>query len=145
MLNPATGRSNGADPGQGQVDPDELIAPLTGRGIWPVLGISAVFHVVLVLVTSIGFIRLCALHGTLDPRTKMKELQQQENEREREEAREATREKLRSEHRGAAQDPEGAGDGDEPLSAIEREITDVSDERPDESSTNLDDLLDDLE
>ena len=137
-------------PADASVDPDELISDLSRLSIAKTSLVSILVHVVLVGLTSIGFIALCVRHDTLHPRAVLKALAEKQRQAKLEAAREAARKKLQAQvdqqdkkAKAASKGPE-AGKTDKPKSKIEKTLQETSPQRPKASSLNLDNL-DELE
>ncbi len=134
------------------VDPFRLMSGMTGSGFAPTLLIAVGAHVVLLLISSIGFLRLCARHGTLDPGERIREIKDEEAAQEKKRKIEAAQEKLKAERAKAGKPADGTkpADGAKPVaresgaakSPVEKRLEEKSKERPVEPTMNLDKALD---
>ena len=125
---------------------------MTGSGFAPTLLIAVGAHVVLLLISSIGFLRLCARHGTLDPGERIREIKDEEAAQEKKRKIEAAQEKLKAERAKAGKPADGTkpADGAKPVaresgaakSPVEKRLEEKSKERPVEPTMNLDKALD---
>jgi flagellar biosynthesis/type III secretory pathway M-ring protein FliF/YscJ len=112
-------------------DPDALLEPLQKPRFWPWLIWSVVGHAVIIAILSIGYI-----HGSLVASPPADD----------EPAEQAEAPANDTAEEAPADTPVQEGDEDEEgLSPIERDLQETSDERPDESPMDLDDMLDDIE
>jgi len=123
-----------------QVDPDELMSEVSSQSFLRTFLISLAFHAVLIGVTSIGFIMLCAEHNTLHPdvvlRQKAKDKRAEELRKDRLEA----QKKLIADQKKAPGSP-GKGTT-RPASKIERQINRKSTTLPAKSGVGLEDIDD---
>jgi hypothetical protein len=135
------------------VDPFRLMSGMSGSGFAPTLLIAVGAHVVLLLISSIGFLRLCAHHGTFDIRPVIRGLEKEKVAAEKKRKDQATIDKLKTDKAkaaGAAKKagggkPDGADPGAKPgakKSPVEKRLEEKSNERPVEPTMNLDDALD---
>ncbi|MHC4253488.1 MAG: hypothetical protein ACYS9X_30590 [Planctomycetota bacterium] len=143
------------------VHPESLMKGISDTPLRGKLLMSVGVHVALVLVTSIGFIALCATHGSLDPHAVILENEKRAEDEKREaerlkrqqeaEAKEKSgpgaQPKAGEEGTPAAGSPdakagEKAGEKDGAKTPVEKRTTETSEERPDVSDLELD--LDDL-
>lgn len=113
------------------VDPDELVSHIAGVSLMKTSLISVGFHVLLIGVTSIGFISLCVKHGTLHPKAVINQLAAEQREAERAEARRAARQKALKTQ--AAREKAAT----RPKSPIEKTLTEKSFEKPKPSELKL--------
>jgi hypothetical protein len=116
------------------VDPDELVAHIGRLSITGTSLISAAFHVLLIGLTSIGFISLCVRHRTLHPKAVLNRLAEEQRQAEKAAARSAARQKALQEQ---AKKPRATT---RPKSPIEKKITETSREKPTPTKLNLDGL-----
>jgi len=131
---------------------DELMADIGRPAIGRILLLSLAIHAALLLLTSVRFISLCVEHHTLDPRSAIREIEQQKREQELEAKREAARKKILAERAkkkaGAKAElspagPEEKGPPDAEPGEKPKVVKDVeakSKERPKQSSLTLDEL-----
>lgn len=140
---------------QTPVDPDRVMASLQGTGVGRPLAVAAVVHVVVILITSIGYLQLCARYGSLYPKPLMAEEARQAEAAAKAEKR---AESAPRETGGPAAGVEEAGgapaaapapesepapaEGGQGESAIEQELQETSGERPGASDMSLDKVLD---
>ncbi len=135
------------------VHPDTLIAHISRSPILKTFAIAVSLHVVLIAVLSIGNVVMCVKYKTFSVTGAVAEhaavLQEQkvaEKKAERAKAQAAQKAKRDAQ---AETDPEKdtkqAGSETAPeMSAIEKELTETSSERPTESSLSLDDMDDEF-
>jgi flagellar biosynthesis GTPase FlhF len=142
------------------VHPDELIAHLSQTPILKTAAISLGLHVVLILLLSIGNFAMCAKYKTFsvtgavaEHAAALKEEKASEKKAARAKAQAAQKAKREATQAksDAGNEPQRAGSqaaGTEQAaaekSAIERELEEISSERPTESSMSLDDMDDGL-
>lgn len=126
------------------VNPDDLLAGVKRRSFLPVIIVSLAVHVVLVLGTSIGYMRLVRQHGTWHPRAEMKRLAKLEREAESEAKRKAAYEKFVADQAKAKAKEKDAGGpdlkGDTAKGEVPAALKATSPQRPKESSLKLDEL-----
>ena len=122
-------RRTPADPSA--TDPDELVAHIGRLSVMKTSLISLVFHVLLIGLTSIGFISLCVKHRTLHPKAVLNRLAEEQREAKKAEARRQAREKAMAGRGGKR------GSATRPKSPIERKISERSYEKPKPSQLKL--------
>ena len=117
------------------------------------LVLSTVFHIVFIALLSLGFIKLCIVHKSMDPRTIIKHEQEAKDEalkqQKKEEAKQSVIKQAKADA-AAGQQPDNAAvttdenteDG-KPVPKVLQNINEISDERPVKSS--MDSLDDDFE
>ena len=127
------------------IDPDELMGEVNSVSFLRTTLISVGVHLVLIAGTSIGFVLLCAEHGTLDPDTEVRRIAKEQRQKTLREEREAAHKKLMAEQKAkkasGGKDPKGGGsgggDGKTPTErAIDRKATTL----PTRSGVGLDDI-----
>ena len=151
----AKGSSAASDAGlPPPVDPFRLMSGMTGSGFAPTLLIAVGAHVVLLLISSIGFLKLCARHGTLDPGERIREIKDEEAAQAKKRKIDAAQEKIKVDKAktagaakkagGGAADAAAKSDGDAGAakSPVEKRLEEKSKERPSEPTMNLDKALD---
>ncbi|HPD14806.1 MAG TPA: hypothetical protein PLE19_07645 [Planctomycetota bacterium] len=133
------------------VDPDELLADVKRQSFLRTVAASTVVHVIVILLTSIGYIGLMRQYKSWHPRIEMKRLAKEQREREDEQRRKEAHDKFLADQ---AKKKAGEKGGDEkgtpaPTSATKAEgdkpkvLKDIeakSSERPKESSMKLNEL-----
>jgi len=132
------------------VNPDDLMLGVKRGSFLAILIVSVAVHLVLILGTSIGYMRLMREYKSWHPRIEMKRVAKQKREDESEAKRKAAYEKFQAEQarakakakeagapdKEAAPEPKGGtGKGEVP-----KELKAKSSERPKESSLKLNEL-----
>ena len=130
--------------------PEELMKGISDTTLVKKIMLSLGLHVLLLGVTSIGFIGLCAKYGTFDPRTKQEDLRKKAAAAEEakaeaaaqksEEKKKGTKAKPGKTEPGASKSPASQGPAKPTKSKIEREIEETSKERPAHSDMSFDDV-----
>ena len=116
------------------VDPDDLMAHIDRASTTKTWVISIVFHVLLIGLTSIGFITLCVKHRTLHPKAVVNRQAEEKREAERSQARRLAREKV------LKSQPKASGAAaTRPKTPIERKVSEVSRQKPTPTTMKLDD------
>ncbi len=110
------------------LEPDDLMKDVGKLSIMKTSLISIAFHVLLIGLTSIGFIALCVKHGTLHPKAVLNQPAEEQREAERARAREEAREKIMGGRRATR--PGGRGPATRAKSRIEKAVTETSREKP---------------
>ncbi len=130
----------------GAIHPDELMRNVSDSRMGNALMIAIIVHVVLVGATSIGFIAQCVQYGTLYPKQAIKVEREEKaaaaKAAKTAELREAMKQKQAAAEAAAASQPARPAANVRGQSAIERAVTETSDERPEDASLDsLDDML----
>ena len=130
---------------------DKLMANVRKSAMTKGLILSFIFHLIFIGLLSIGFIKLCVEYKDLNPRKIIKENEEKKAEADKQKKREETKlaaiEKAKQEAKGGktdkASDNKKPGKDGKPLSKVEKDVTETSDDRPVKSA--MDSLDDDLE
>ncbi|MFW5856285.1 MAG: hypothetical protein ACOCX4_00270 [Planctomycetota bacterium] len=143
------------------IEPDRLMERMERASVWPQVGVSLAVHLVVIAITSIGFLQLASRYGTLDPRSiaaaRAREAEAAEETADADaadadapaageapaaggDAGDAASATPEAGEAPAGED-ESASDGDG-KSAIEQTLEETSSERPTESDLGLDRVLD---
>jgi len=133
------------------VDPDELLADVKRQSFLRTVAASTIVHVIVILLTSIGYIGLMRQYKSWHPRIEMKRLakekREQEDEQRRKEAHDrflADQAKRKAGEKGGdekgtlAPTPATKADAEKPK--VLKDIEAKSGERPKESSMKLNEL-----
>jgi uncharacterized protein YqfA (UPF0365 family) len=136
--------------------PEELMDDISQSTMGKTMAMSIVLHLLVIGLTSIGFIRLCNQYKTLHPRWEIQRVQREEAEKKaaadaaKAEAEAIARsQEIKAQMAAAAAKATTAGDdqtpgeaaGAEPrLSKIEQTIRETSDERPQAPTVSLDNV-----
>ena len=112
-----------------------LMSDISRFSLTGTLLVSLVVHVVVVGLTSIGFVSLCVKYDSLHPRQVIAQMEKQKERESAEATRAAALEKADAGQDGASAKPQGP---DGAKSAIEREIEKTSDERPTDTNVTVD-------
>jgi len=127
-------------PGGDQVDPDELMTEVSSVSFLRTFLISVVIHAVLIGVTSIGFLMLCAEHNTWDPDVVIRQIAKDKRAEELRKEREDAQKKLIADQKKAARS--SAKSATKPASKIEQQINRKSTTLPAKSGVGLEDIDD---
>jgi len=130
----------------GAVRPGDLMQDVSKSTLGRTIPIAIAVHLVIIALTSIGYIGLCIKHKTWFPKDKVRQIARQEDAKEKEEAQKlaVAAAKAREKERAAASAPaDRRPTGSRPaMSPVERRISEVSTSRPAGPTINLDAELD---
>ncbi|MFT5128468.1 MAG: hypothetical protein ACI8W8_002079 [Rhodothermales bacterium] len=122
--------------------PDEILTKARSRPMSMTLVLSVVFHVILLGLLSIGYIRDAAHYETIYPKAaKAEAVKQQRIEEKKAKAAEDAKKQSEAAAKAQAARPNATKTG-KPVSKIEKELQETSNERP--VSSDLDSIDDDL-
>ena len=136
------------------VHPEMLMTGISDTSVFGKILLSLGIHILLVLLTSIGFIKLCVVHKSLDPRAviaqQKEEADQQEKEAKKAKLQEEAIKKQKKQKDGktapvqnnkptAGEKPAG-----EKIAPVEKRLQETSKERPKGSGMDLDLDLDNM-
>ncbi|HUT34440.1 MAG TPA: hypothetical protein VNE39_13220 [Planctomycetota bacterium] len=129
------------------VNPDDLMQSVRSRSFVAVLLVSVAVHVVAILGTSIGYMRLMRQYHSWHPRIEMKRTAKERREEEAEAKRKAAHAKFLAEQAKATAHEKGALDkgmpdakGDAEKGTVPKGLKATSGARPKESSLKLNEL-----
>jgi len=125
-------------PGSDQINPDELMGEVNKLSFFRTFTISVIVHVVLIGVTSIGFITLCAEHNTLHPDVVIRRIAKEERAEELRKEREEAQKQLIADQKKAAKS-RGSG-ATRPASKIGQKMKRKSTTLPAKSGVGLEDI-----
>lgn len=127
-------------PGSVAVDPDELMGRVSNLPILKIVGISVVLHVVLIGITSIGFLMDCSKYKTWHPDVEIRRIAKEQRAQKLLKEREDAQKKLIADQKKKSKG--GTSAGTKPASSIEKNVTRKSTTLPARSGVGLDDIDD---
>jgi len=125
----------------GAVRPGDLMQNVSKSTLGRTIPIAIAVHLVVIALTSIGYIGLCIEHKTWFPKDKIRQIARQEDAKEKEEAQKSAvaDARAREKERAAASGPaDRRPTGSRPATPVERRISEVSTSRPAGPTINLD-------
>lgn len=127
-------------PGSVAVDPDELMGRVSNLPILRMVGISVAIHVVLIGITSIGFLMDCSKYKTWHPDVEIRRIAKEQRAEKLLKDREDAQKKLIADQKKKSKG--GTSAGTKPASSIEKNVTRKSTTLPARSGVGLDDIDD---
>lgn len=125
-------------PGSVAVDPDELMGRVSNLPILKIVGISVALHVVLIGITSIGFLMDCSKYKTWHPDVEIRRIAKEQRAQKLLKEREDAQKKLIADQKKKSK----GGAGTKPASDVEKKVTRKSTTLPARSGVGLDDIDD---
>ena len=123
-------------PGTDAVDPDELMGRISSLSFLRMAGISVAIHVVLIGVTSIGFLMDCSKYKTWHPDAEIRRITKEQRAEKLRKDREDAQRKLIADRK------KGPGAETRPSSDVEKKVKRKSTTLPTRSGVGLDDIDD---
>ena len=117
-------------------DNKALLSGIQDQGLGKPLAISAVFHLVLIAVFSIGYINLCMKYGTLKPKEAIEAEKEQKAQAELEEKRKQKAEKAAKEDAaGASKEVSDKTSEEKKVPKVIKETQEVIKDKPNQPSS----------
>lgn len=129
-------------PGSGVVDPDELMGQVSNLPILKIVGISVALHVVLIGITSIGFLMDCSKYKTWHPDVEIRRIAKEQRAEKLLKEREDAQKKLIADQKKKSKGGTKPGAETRGASDVEKNVTRKSTTLPARSGVGLDDIDD---